>query len=148
MDGAYASRLIDQMILLKRGHDQHCKSLLAEYNLRASDMVVLMYFTTHPECHTAQTICDSQLMAKSLVSTSVEAMVNRGFLHRESDPQDRRRMLLTLQPAAQEIIDKMNALSRQYTQRLLSGVDPQDLQAMERVLARISHNMNNTPETN
>lgn len=142
MDATHASRMIDQMVLLKRGHDQHCKSLLTEYGLRASDMVVLMFFATHPECHTAQTICDSQMIAKSLVSASVDAMVSRGLLHRETDPADRRRMRLTLQPEAQEIIDKMNALTRQFTERLLNGVDPQDLLVMERVLAQISHNMN------
>ena len=37
MNSIFAIRLIDHMIQLKRGYDQHCKALLAEYDLRAAN---------------------------------------------------------------------------------------------------------------
>ena len=142
-----AITFIDQMMLLKRGYDQYCKGLLAEYNLRASDLSVLMFLAAHPDPCTAREICDTLLIAKSLVSASVDSLVSRGLVCRETDAQDRRRANLTLQDAAAEIIARANALSCEYAQKLCAGIDVQDLQIMERVFAQISHNMNNLSAT-
>lgn len=142
-----ATSFIDQMILLKRGHDQCCKGLLMEYNLRASDLSVLMFLAAHRDPCTAREICDTLLIAKSLVSASVDSLVSRNLVRRETDAQDRRRVNLTLQDAADEIIARANALSCEYAQKLCAGIDAQDLQTMERVFAQISHNMNNLSAT-
>ena len=142
MDSIHAIRLIDHLIQIKRGYDQHCKALLAEHDLRTSDMTVLMFLAMHPKCHTAKEICEAQMLAKSLVSQSVETLVNRGMLRRECDPLDRRRQLLTLQPAAWAIVEKLHTLTDDYMQPLFSGVDPAELKIVERVFAQISHTMN------
>lgn len=142
-----AITFIDQMILFKRGHDQYCKGLLAEYNLRASDLSVLMFLAARTDPCTAREICETQLIAKSLVSASVDSLVSRGLVRRETDAQDRRRVNLTLQDAADEIIVRANALTCEYTQKLCAGIDAQDLQVVERVFAQISHNMNNLSAT-
>lgn len=147
MDSILAIRLIDHMIQLKRGYDQHCKALLAEHDLRASEMTVLMFLSMHPECRTAKEICETLTIAKSLVSASVDTLVNRGMLCRESDPQDRRRQLLELQPAAEEIIGKLHSLTDEYMRAQFSGIEPEELQIVERVFAKISHTMNSETPT-
>lgn len=137
-------RLMDDMLLMTRAREADCKSLLAEYHLRASDLDVLIFLATHPDVHTAQAICGSRLIAKSLVSASVETLVSRGLLTRAIDPDDRRRTLLTLTPAADAITQRCIQSADAFMQRACEGISTGDLQTFERVLRQMRHNMNMT----
>lgn len=139
MDGQL---LLDNILLLSRSQDQYCKRLQTEYNLRSSDLDVLMFLALYPEYRTARDICDNRLITKSLVSASVEQLVNRGYIARETDPADRRRTLLTLLPAADEITEKLIQLNASFWKSICANISADDMQAFERVLTQISHNMN------
>lgn len=139
MDGQL---FLNNIVLLSRSQEQYFKCLLTEYNLRSSDLDVLMFLALYPEFRTAREICDHRLVAKSLVSSSLDLLVSRGYVARETDPNDRRRAILTLMPAANEIIEKMQALNLQYQEIICSGISPEDMASFERVLTQISHNIN------
>lgn len=133
---------LDQLIYAARCQEHICKSLLEEYKLRASELDVLMFLALHPDVHTAKEICDDRLIAKSLVSTSVEMLVSRGFIARRTDPADRRRTLLTLLPEADAIVARAAAMTDTFAAQVCTGISPEDMRTFERVLAQMRHNMN------
>lgn len=142
MDGAFFLTLV---CLAQRSHERALKPILQEYGLRQSDLDVLMCAAASGSCLTARTIADSRLLAKSLVSTSVDALMRRGLLAGETDPQDRRRVLLKLQPAAREIVDRAEKASQAFLEQLLSGASEEDVQAARRVCDIICRNLNAQP---
>ena len=46
----------------------------------------------------------------STLVPSSEGLVRKGYVHRERDPQDRRRVLLYLTPEGQQVIDTLNTM--------------------------------------
>ena len=134
--------VIEQLILTARCREQYCKSLLEQYHLRASELDVLLFLAQRRDMTTAKQICDERQLAKSLVSAGVETLVSRNLVERRTDPADRRRTLLSLRPEAEEILDSANAMLGQFRGRLCDGISTEDLQAFERVLRRMRHNMN------
>ncbi len=138
MDG---QQLLNFSFLMKRKFDQQCKSLLLEYDLRQSDLDVLMFLATNPGCQTAREIVECRILSKSLVSSSVDALTRRGLLERKVDPTDRRCMLLTLLPPAQAIVSRTQDLARSHLQQLLSGVTEAELRTFERICAQVCRNL-------
>lgn len=136
-----AQKLFHGAILIKRKYDQQCKPILQEYDLRPSDLDVLMYLAFHPECQTAREISECRMLAKSLVSSSVDALTRKGLLAGEIDPTDRRRVLLTLLPPAREIVEQTLRLSQRYFDQALSGISEEDSRVLERAMARICRNL-------
>jgi hypothetical protein len=66
----------------------------------------------------------SRGVTKQAVSQAVEILAGRGYLERNSDPGDRRRISLTLTPRGQQVVDAV-----------VRGVESVDAQLLERVQA-------------
>ena len=139
MDG---QRFFNDMFLIKRRYDQFCKPLLLRHDLRQSDLDVLLCLASNPNCRTAGEISECRLVPKSQVSSSVDALTRKGLLMGEVDPQDRRRVLLTLLPPARQIIDEAFLLSDAYFQQMLSGTSDEDLRTLDRVSTQLISNLN------
>lgn len=133
---------LDSLIFAVRCHDQCCKCLLEKYKLRASELDVLMFLSVHPDAQTAKDICESRLVAKSLVSTSVEALVKRDLISRSTDTADRRRTLLHLRPEADEIVARALEITKSFQSRCCEGIADEDMQTFDRVFTQMRHNMN------
>lgn len=134
-------QFLNLSFLMKRKYDQQCKPILLEFDLRQSDLDVLIFLAANPCCQTAREISEYRMLSKSLVSSSVDALMRRGLLEGKIDPTDRRRVLLTLLPPAQEIVTRTHELTERYVQHLLSGVTESDLLAMERVSVQVCRNL-------
>lgn len=132
----------NDMFLIKRRYDQFCKPLLLRHDLRQSDLDVLLCLASNPDCRTAGEVSECRLIPKSQVSSSVDALTRKGLLMGEVDPQDRRRVLLTLLPPANEIIDEAYLLSDAYFRQILSGTSDEDLRTLDRVSTRFVSNLN------
>lgn len=139
MDG---QRFFNDMFLIKRRYDQFCKPLLIRHDLRQSDLDVLLCLASNPGCRTAGEISDCRLIPKSQVSSSVDALTRKGLLMGEVDPQDRRRVLLTLLPPGREIVDEAFLLSDAYFRQMLSGTSRDDLRVLERISTQCVANLN------
>lgn len=71
--------------------------------------------------------------AASLAATSslADRLARSGHLEREPDPVDRRRVLLTVTPTGQDVIDRLEARSRDRFERLVRAMGPDGRAALE-----------------
>jgi DNA-binding MarR family transcriptional regulator len=75
----------------------------------------------------------AELTAASLASASslADRLVRSGHLERQSDPADRRRVLLAATPAGKEIAGRLEARFHERFERLVSAMSPAGRAALE-----------------
>ncbi|MBB1248444.1 MarR family winged helix-turn-helix transcriptional regulator [Rhizobium sp. G21] len=71
----------------------------------------------------------------------LDGLETQGYLVRQSDPGDRRVKLVRLTEEGRRQSAEVEALAQDFRARLQSGLDPADVAAFERVVARMAKNV-------
>lgn len=74
----------------KRLCSKNAEALVKEFGLSHVEIGILGFLHDHPKLDTSRDIAEALLLAKSNVSNAVENLVQRGYLRREADSEDRR----------------------------------------------------------
>lgn len=89
-------------------------------------------------------IAKALLLSKATVSETLDRMETGGWVVRSADPQDRRRVLVSLSPKGTEWAQNLVSAGHRRTERLLSRMDDLELdqvrlglEAMERAARRL-----------
>ena len=89
----------------------------------------------------------SQMHITTGTMTSVlDTLERNGYVKRLPDPDDRRRVLVDITPAAQDVLDRLLPEVVQTTTAALSEFSPQELEAFLDVLGRIRHAIDAIPD--
>lgn len=75
------------------------------------------------------------------VGRVIDRLEKAGFVERRSDPADRRRWRLYLQPKAHAIVDEMEVIAEGLWSDALVGIDRNDFEILLRVLAQLKDNL-------
>ncbi|MEU1799610.1 MarR family transcriptional regulator [Streptomyces sp. NPDC019937] len=121
---------------------------MAEPRLRGAQVELLRLVMARPGIRVSAAAKELYLAGNS-VSTLVNQLVKAGYLHRETDPEDRRSALLTATPAAvarlREWQARRGALVREQVARL-SESDRASLAAAVPALRRLAENLHEEVE--
>jgi len=71
----------------------------------------------------------------------IDRLCAAGYLKRREHPSDGRAYCVHLAPGAQPILDTLGELARQHEGAIFAGFDGDDLDRLEALLDRISHNL-------
>jgi DNA-binding MarR family transcriptional regulator len=77
------------------------------------------------------------MLSSAGVTTRLDRLERRGLVTRLADPADRRGVIVELTPAGQELVDRAVASHASVDQRLLSGLDPDEVQALGALLRKV-----------
>ena len=75
----------------------------------------------------AGALSDAVQLSPAATTTAIQRLVAAGHLHREVDPQDRRRVVVTVTAATGELLDRMYGPIGRAGERLLAGYSADDL---------------------
>ena len=92
------------------------------------------------EAVTQQHLADHLQKDKSVVMRQINALIEKGYVVRSWNKQDKRKKNLVLTPAGQEALKLTRSLARSVSKELLSGVDDEDQRIFEHVVQRILEN--------
>ena len=75
----------------------------------------------------------AEMMGASLASTSslADRLVKAGYVSREADPADRRKVLLVVSSVGQEIVDQFAQRAHDRIDRLVRAMTPEGREALE-----------------
>ena len=107
--------------------------LMAAFDLTMIEVGIVLFLSEGSPCDTCRDIADSLLLAKSNVSTAVEHLVQKGFIARTPDQLDRRKVHLTLLPAAHALVQQGQTARKTLLAELMSGFTPEEIGQMERL---------------
>ena len=85
----------------------------------------------------------SQALRKdpSTIANVVKDLERRGYVRRERDPEDRRRVRVSLSPKARKAVPVFYRISRRFNQRFLRGVAAEQRQELVQLLDRLMDNL-------
>lgn len=124
-----------------RFYNRRFEPLLERHGLTRMEMDLLLFLANNPEYDTAAQAVSVRHLSKSQVSTSVDALVRRGFLERRPDGADRRTVHLAVLPAAAGAVAEGQGTQQAVVDALLTGVVAQDRRAFGRVLNAMLRNV-------
>jgi DNA-binding MarR family transcriptional regulator len=71
----------------------------------------------------------------------IDRLVEKGFVERRPDPDDRRAWRLHLKSEVQPVLDRMREMSTQTSTEAVAGLDPADVDRLTDLLLKIKGNM-------
>ena len=132
---------IEFSIKTAQAYNAVCKPLCQELGLSQTALDILLFLANNPDYKTARDIVELRGLTKSHVCQSVDGLTRRGWLSGVQDGQDRRRVHLSLLPAAQTAVAAAQAVQRDFFVRLYRGVSQEERETLERVQEKMLSNL-------
>ncbi|MDO4167878.1 MAG: MarR family winged helix-turn-helix transcriptional regulator [Eubacteriales bacterium] len=139
MDDGIESLLNGQQF--KRFQEKFWGSVTAQYSLSVLDVRILLFLDAHKCLDTARDIVKVHHWTKSHVSKAIEELIERGYLQRQIDARDRRKVHLIVQPTAEPVLEQIRAEYQRMNQILLTGISEEELNVVAQVARKISDNI-------
>jgi len=104
------------------------------------DRMALMVLGTLAYCGPSRltTVAERTGLDPSTVSRQVADLEKAGLLARDTDPEDRRAILLKATTEGQQLLDRLSRGRRRRVERLLSDWPPEDIVTFGRLLAQLN----------
>lgn len=115
--------------------------LLARSGLTQAEMDVLLFLANNPAYDTARDMTQQRRMAKSQVSVSVEALVERGLLERFYRPGNRKTIHLRPTQLARPIVEAGLRLQNRFGALLIAGFTKREILQMGALIRRMQKNI-------
>ena len=132
---------IEFSIKTAQAYNAVCKPLCQELGLSQTALDILLFLANNPDYKTARDIVELRGLTKSHICQSVDGLTRRGWLSGVQDGQDRRRVHLSLLPAAQTAVAAAQAVQRDFFVRLYRGVSQEERETLERVQEKMLSNL-------
>jgi DNA-binding MarR family transcriptional regulator len=80
------------------------------------------------------------------MTTVLDTLERNGYIHRLADPDDRRRVLVDITPAAQTVLDQMLPEVQQLAKAIMGVLDDDALQHLLDTLATLTEAIQSSPQ--
>lgn len=116
------------------------REVCARNTLTQTEADILAYLGNNPDRDTASDIVDYRGIPKGYVSRAVDSLITAGYLRREKDSADRRRIHLLPTEAAAPVLREIAACREDFQRRLFAGFSPEERELYEALSRRIYEN--------
>lgn len=133
--------------LLYMGHKMHrmlehaSQRLMQASGLRHVELEILFYLSYSGTSDTARDISEAKHLSKAHISKSVDNLRRTGCITMTEDLSDRRCLHLALTEKGRYLAADYEKVMGSAVDRMMSGVTPEERAGMQRVLAKIRHNL-------
>ena len=132
-DRAVSNDFIEMLVLI---HRQFYRGMTTPVPL--NQFAVLMVLRVE-EPASPKVIGDSPHIAKQQMTSITEKLDQNGFITRATDPDDRRRLLISLTPAGMQVLENQNDFVRQRFLKSLKGLAEEEQAELARSIMTLSH---------
>lgn len=125
----------------KRVYSNKLLAIFKENNIELSlDLFIILFHIDLNEKVTQQLLADHLQKDKSIVMRQINSLIDKEYVVRTWNKQDKRKKNLVLTKSGHEILAKMKTLARSISEELLSGINQEELKTFERVIDMIMKN--------
>lgn len=97
----------------------------------------ILFCLTHYGSLTARSICEVTARPKNSVSRAVERLLRAGLVRRETDPDDRRKGVLTITPEGRELLTRTSVLFQEREALMLRRLTATERRTLDRLLGKL-----------
>lgn len=124
-----------------RAYTIHRKRIMQRYDLSAIEVDVLLFIANNPTLNTASDIVYYRKIAKSHVSLAVKSLLQKGYIDKYYDENNRKRIHLAIQPAAEEIISYGREEQRNFGAVLEQGSSEDEKKQFKQHMSELSQKL-------
>ena len=125
---------------VERKYAKYRKKVMVRYDLSAAEVDVLLFLANNSQFDLAVDIVRVRKMQKSHVSLAVNKLCEKGYIQKETDAADRKKVHLKLEESASEIIRFGQDCQRAF-ESLFSGISREDREEFLRLCELIRRNV-------
>lgn len=140
------SQITEYLITIRRilkCQETILKEISVEYALTLTEATIISFLHNNPGRDTAAQIVELRMLSKGHVSQAVESLIQKSLLLRRQDTADRRKIHLSLTPAAQPIVQAIDRRWEQLHEKIFWGLSPEDQQSLVRINRQMMENLQN-----
>ena len=117
----------------EKASEQVCR----KYGITVIGLRILTFLGDNPERNTAKDICSCRFIKNSIASMTIDKLVNRGYITRESDAKDRRIQRLKLTGEADPIVKDGRKMREQFTELIFEDFSREEIDLFLSMIDRI-----------
>ena len=121
-------------------HESMLKSICSRYQLTLMEAKIISFLHNNPGLDTAADIVELRTLSKGNVSQAVETLIQKSLLERSQDREDRRKIHLSLLPAAKPVTDDIDRIGEEFHQELLQGFSEEEWEQLSELNRRLMDN--------
>ncbi|PIA68217.1 MarR family transcriptional regulator [Pseudomonas sediminis] len=134
-------RFAMQVAQLSRAWRSELDRRLVGLGLSQARWLVLLHLARFTEMPTQRELAQSVGVEGPTLARLLDSLENQELVIRVAVPEDRRAKKIALQPKAQPLIEKIEAISTQLRHEVFAGIDEDDLRRCQQVHARVLGNL-------
>ncbi|MGE8502012.1 MarR family transcriptional regulator for hemolysin [Ectopseudomonas oleovorans] len=134
-------RFAMQVAQLSRAWRSELDRRLVGLGLSQARWLVLLHLARFTEMPTQRELAQSVGVEGPTLARLLDSLESQELVTRVAVPEDRRAKKIALQPKAQPLIEKIEAISTQLRQEVFVGIDEDDLRRCQQVHARVLGNL-------
>lgn len=119
-----------------------------ELQLTQGEIDVLLFLFNNTPLDTAKDIAKYRSISKSMVSKSLDSLLQKGYLSGETDPSDRRSIHLAILPEAVSKVERLASVQKSILKSIFSDITEDEYAVMKRIFSKISDNISKVLEDN
>lgn len=112
-----------------------------QYGMTQLEVDILAFLKNNPGMDTASDIVNYRMLPKANVSQAVELLIQKGFVGRKTDEQDRRKIHLELLPDAEKAVAQILDAQTHFFDLLFEGMTEEERQQYLRLTLQIAENI-------
>ena len=121
-------------------YESMLKEVCEEYQLAQIEVTIISFLYNNPGKDTAGDIAELRMLSKGNVSQAVENLIQKSLIQRIPDESDRRKIHLSLLPAAAPITERIQLVEIAFRQEMFRGFSAEERQTFDGLFDRIMDN--------
>ncbi|MFO8109173.1 MAG: MarR family transcriptional regulator [Thermoplasmata archaeon] len=114
---------------------------LEPYDFNRGEFPLLFKLLKKGDGKTQKEICEALYISKSTTSKIIDSLVEKRYLRREPDPDDKRAVRIYLTDRREEIEDIIKKIDQRSENKMLDGFDKEEKANLRNYLERILDNL-------
>lgn len=125
---------------LFRLYDKMLKKVCTEHDLTVIEADVISFLQNNPSKDTAADIVELRMLSKGAVSKAVESLIQKSFLERIPDIEDRRKIHLKLKPQTGPVTESIDRVREEFLDTILEGFTKDEVELHRQFFDRLFEN--------
>lgn len=109
-----------------------------KYGITMTEFDILLFLGNNPKFDTAADISEIRCIVKSRVSISLQSLEAGGYIRKETEQEDKRRIKLTLTDKAGKVVREGRKKQLEFVGMLTEGLSPEDVRQLSSYTKRWS----------
>ncbi len=118
-------------------HNHFMKEIAGEFQMTLMEATVVSFLYNNPGKDTAADMVELRMFSKSHVSAAVEGLMQKGYLKRREDREDRRRIHLILQPAAKPMTERIRQAQLEWSREIFGALSEEEWELYEKINEKV-----------